>query len=145
MPEPAFPREEVERELHVYRERGNAAVASGDWNPWAAQLTEDSTYLEHHFGRFEGQQAIRDWINGVMQPFPEMVFPITWYSIEGNRVTARIPNILPDPKGGGSSEYQFEVNSILHYAGDGMWSYEEDLYNPREAEGIVAAWVAASS
>jgi len=143
VPEPAFPRDEVEQELHIYRERGNAAVASGNWNPWADQFTADSSYLEHHYGRFQGQEAIRDWINGVMRPFPEMVFPVTWCSIDGNRVSARIPNILPDPTGGSGSEYSFEVNTILHYAGDGKWSYEEDVYNPREAEKVVAAWVAA--
>jgi len=71
------------------------------------------------------------------------VFPVTWCSIDGNRVSARIPNILPDPTGGSGSEYSFEVNTILHYAGDGKWSYEEDVYNPREAEKVVAAWVAA--
>jgi predicted SnoaL-like aldol condensation-catalyzing enzyme len=142
VPEPAFPRDEVESELHLYRERGNQAVASGNWNPWADQFTEDASYLEHHYGRFEGQQAIRDWINGVMQPFPEMVFPITWYSIDGNRVSTRIPNVLPDPTGG-DADYSFDVNTILHYAGNGKWSYEEDVYNPREAEQAVAAWVTA--
>jgi hypothetical protein len=35
------------------------------------------------------------------------------------------------------------VNSILHYAGNGKWSYEEDVYNPREAQAVVEAWIAA--
>ena len=141
-PTPAFPREEVERELQAYRERGNVAVATGDWDQWADQFTEDATYLEHHYGRFEGQAGIRSWIKGVMQPFPTMEFPITWYSIDGNRVSALIPNVLPDPKGGPDG-YAFEVNTILHYAGNGKWSYEEDVYNPREAEQVVRDWIAA--
>lgn len=142
VPEPAFPREEVERELMIYRERGNKAVASGDWNPWADQFTEDAQYLEHHYGTFLGQDAIRSWINGVMQPFPTMEFPIAWYSIEGNRVSALIPNILPDPEGGPDG-YAFDVNTILHYAGNGKWSYEEDVYNPAEAGKVIGDWIKA--
>jgi ketosteroid isomerase-like protein len=142
VPTPTHPREEVERELHIYRERGNKAVATGDWNQWADQFTDDAYYLEHHYGRFAGQAAIREWILGVMQPFPDMVFPITWYSIEGNRVCCLIPNVLPDPKGGPDG-FGFDVNTILHYAGNGKWAYEEDVYNPKEAERVVGAWIAA--
>jgi ketosteroid isomerase-like protein len=142
VPTPAFPREEVERELVAYRERGNIAVATGDWNQWADQFTEDAQYLEHHYGKFEGREGIRAWILGVMQPFPTMEFPITYYSIEGNRVCALIPNILPHPSGEGEG-FGFDVNTILHYAGNGKWSYEEDVYNPREAQEVVEAWIAA--
>lgn len=142
VPEPAFPREEVEREFQRYRERGSQAVATGDWNQWADQFTDDARYLEHHYGRFEGQDAIRAWILSVMQPFPTMEFPVTWYSIEGNRITALIPNVLPDPTGGDQT-YGFDVNVILHYAGDGRWSYEEDVYNPKDAETTIGAWLAA--
>jgi ketosteroid isomerase-like protein len=142
VPTPAFPREEVERELKAYRERGNIAVATGDWNQWADQFTEDAQYLEHHYGKFEGQAAIREWILGVMQPFPSMEFPITYHSIEGNRVCALIPNVLPHPSGKGEG-FAFDVNTILHYAGNGKWSYEEDVYNPREAQAVVEAWIAA--
>ncbi len=135
-------REEVERELEAYRARGALAVATGDWNQWADQFTPDAKYLEHHYGRFDGQADIRAWITGVMQPFPTMEFPIKLATIQGNRVCAVIPNVLPDPKGG-DAYYGFDVNVILHYAGDGKWSYEEDVYNPTEAQAAVKAWVEA--
>jgi ketosteroid isomerase-like protein len=141
-PAPAFDREEIEREFTRYRERGSIAVATGDWDQWADQFTDDARYLEHHYGRFDGQQEIRDWINGVMQPFPTMEFPVTWYSIDGNRISALIPNVLPDPAGGDRT-YGFDVNVILHYAGDGRWSYEEDVYNPKEAERVIGQWLGA--
>ena len=142
VPEPAFPREEVERELEIYRQRGDKAVATGDWNQWADQFTDDAQYREHHYGYYRSQQEIRDWINGVMQPFPTMVFPIKSYSIDGNRVSALIPNILPAPDGD-DGYYGFDVNTILHYAGNGKWSYEEDVYSPMEAEETVRRWIAA--
>jgi predicted SnoaL-like aldol condensation-catalyzing enzyme len=141
-PEPAFPREEVEAEFLKYRERGAHAVATGDWVQWADQFTDDAEYREHHYGYFKGKQAITDWITGVMQPFPTMEFPVKWALIDGNRVSALIPNILPPPAGD-DGYYGFDVNTILHYAGNGKWSFEEDVYSVKAAEEAVKRWVAA--
>ena len=138
----AFPREEIEHEFQRYRGRGAHAVATGDWHQWADQFTTDAKYFEHHYGRFDGQAAIRDWITGVMKPFPTMDFPLKAHLIQGNRVCAIIPNVLPDPAGG-DAYFGFDVNVILHYAGDGQWSYEEDVYDPAGAGRVVKAWLAA--
>jgi predicted SnoaL-like aldol condensation-catalyzing enzyme len=141
-PTPAFPREEVEAEFEKYRARAALAVESGDWDQWAAQFTDDAHYREHHYGYYTSGEQIREWINSVMQPFPTMEFPPSYALIDGNRVSALIPNILPAPEGD-DGYYGFDVNTILHYAGNGKWSFEEDVYNPREAEDVVARWVAA--
>ena len=141
-PTPAFPREEVEAEFEKYRRRASLAVETGDWDQWAAQFTDDAHYREHHYGYYTSGQQIREWINSVMQPFPTMEFPPSYALIDGNRVSALIPNILPAPEGD-DGYYGFDVNTILHYAGHGKWSFEEDVYNPREAEDVVARWIAA--
>jgi hypothetical protein len=141
-PTPAFAREEVEAEFEKYRARAALAVETGDWDQWAAQFTDDAHYREHHYGYYTSGQQIRAWINSVMQPFPTMEFPPSFALIDGNRVSTLIPNILPAPEGD-DGYYGFDVNTILHYAGDGKWSFEEDVYNPREAEDVVARWVAA--
>lgn len=142
VPDPPFSRDEVETEFHAYRARGELAVRTGDWHQWADQFTPDARYREHHYGTFNGQAEIRAWITSVMQPFPTMTFPVTWSTIRGNRVNALIPNILPAPAGD-DGYYAFDVHTILHYAGNGMWSYEEDLYSPREAGEVVKRWLAA--
>ncbi len=142
VPTPAFPRDEVVAEFAKYRKRGEIAVATGDWDQWAEQFTDDARYREHHYGTFNGRAEIRAWITSVMQPFPTMTFPVKWSTIDGNRVNALIPNILPTPRGD-NGYYGFDVHTILHYAGDGQWSYEEDLYSPREAGDVVARWLAA--
>lgn len=142
VPEPAFPCDEVEREFQAYRERGARAVATGDWNEWAEQFTVDARYREHHYGTFEGREAIREWITSTMVAFPTMTFPVDHHLIDGNRVIAQIPNVLPDPAGG-DTDFRFDVHVILHYAGDGLWSYEEDVYNPNEAQQVIGAWLAA--
>jgi predicted SnoaL-like aldol condensation-catalyzing enzyme len=141
-PAPAHPREEVAAEFAKYRERAALAVATGDWDQWADQFTDDAHYREHHYGYFRSGAEIRAWIRSVMQPFPTMEFPVSSYLIDGNRVTALIPNVLPAPPGD-SGYYGFDVNTILHYAGDGKWSFEEDVYSPKEAEGVVQKWIAA--
>jgi predicted SnoaL-like aldol condensation-catalyzing enzyme len=141
-PTPAFPRAEVEAEFETYRARAALAVESGDWDQWADQFTDDANYREHHYGYYRSQQEIRDWIKSVMQPFPTMEFPPSFALIDGNRVSTLIPNILPAPEGD-DGYYGFDVNTILHYAGNGKWSFEEDVYNPREAEAVVASWIAA--
>ncbi len=144
-PEPSadrHSRDEVYAEFLRYRQRADQAVATGDWNPWADQFTSDARYREHHFGTFAGQDEIRAWITGVMQPFPTMEFPLQTVLIDGNRLSAVIPNVLPDPTGG-DHDYGFDVNVVLHYAGNGRWSYEEDVYNPEEAQRVIGEWVAA--
>jgi predicted SnoaL-like aldol condensation-catalyzing enzyme len=141
-PTPAFPREEIEAEFEKYRTRAALAVETGDWDQWAAQFTADAHYREHHYGYYTSGEQIREWINSVMQPFPTMEFPPSYALIDGNRVSALIPNILPTPEGD-DGYYGFDVNTILHYAGDGKWSFEEDVYNPREAEDVVQRWIAA--
>ena len=91
---------------------------------------------------FNGRAEIKDWIVGVMQPFPEMDFPTHWYGIDGNRVVFIAGNRLPDPTGGDTT-YEFPACVVLHYAGDDQWSYEEDCYNPDEAPQVVTDWIAA--
>lgn len=142
VPTSAAARDEVEREFLAYRERGDLAVATGDWHQWADQFTTDANYLEHHYGRFQGQTAIREWITATMGPFPDMTFPVDHYLIDGNRVVALIPNVLPDPTGG-TQQYAFDVHVILHYSGNGQWAYEEDIYNPDEAGAVIGEWVKA--
>ena len=142
VPVPAAPRAEVEAEFERYVERGQIAVATGNWDQWADQFTEDARYFEHHYGKFNGREEIRSWIKGVMQPFPDMDFPVEWRMIDGNRVVMRCQNRLADPTGG-DAPYQFPTLVILHYAGAGKWSYEEDVYNPDEAPAVIEAWVAA--
>lgn len=139
---PEHDRTEVEAAFHRYVERGRQAVETGDWETWSKQFVEDARYFEHHYGRFNGRAEIKDWIVGVMQPFPEMDFPTRWMGIDGNRVVFVAGNRLPDPTGG-DTLYEFPACVVLHYAGDDQWSYEEDCYNPDEAPQVVMDWIAA--
>jgi ketosteroid isomerase-like protein len=135
---PEFERAEVEEAFRHFVAVGD----SGDWDAWTDLHTEDGLWVEHHLGTQRGRDAIRRTIHAVMKPVPMMEFPVEWHMIEGHRVVAYIWQVFPDPRGG-DAVYRFGNVTVLEYAGDGLWSYQEDLYNPREAEQVVAAWVAA--
>lgn len=133
-----FSRSEVEQAYQQFVAVGD----SGDWNAWADLHSEDGLWVEHHLGTFTGREAIRKGISDVMKPVPMMVFPVEWHMIEGNRVVYYPWQVMPDPKGG-DAVYRFGCITILEYAGNGLWSYQEDLYNPKEAGKVMKAWMAA--
>jgi len=135
----SFPPEEVRAAFEHFVRVGD----SGDWDAWADLHTEDGVWVEHHLGTFHGREAIRQAITSVMAQAPrEMYFPVDWSVIDGNRVVYYPAQCLPDPTGG-DEEYRFGCVTILEYAGDGQWSYQEDLYNPKEGEAMFTRWIAA--
>jgi ketosteroid isomerase-like protein len=133
-----FAREEVEEAWRHFVAVGD----TGDWNAWADLHSEDGLWVEHHLGTFRGREEIRRGIVDVMAKAPPMEFPVAWHVIEGPRVVFYPWQVFPDPAGG-DAVYRFGCVTILEYAGDGLWSFQEDLYNPREAEAVVKRWLAA--
>jgi hypothetical protein len=131
-----------EAEVRSAYENFVAVGDSGDWNAWADLHTVDGIWVEHHLGRFEGREAIRKGIVEVMAQAPvDMQFPIEWAMFDGNRVVFYPWQVLPHPTGG--EDFRFGCVTILEYAGDGQFSYQEDLYNPKEGEALFGAWIAA--
>ena len=134
-----FPREEVEAEFQKYVKRGE----TGDWSAWADQFTEDALYVERELGVFHGREEIRKWIVETMAPVPEMDFPVEWYVIDGERVVFYAQNRFKHPTDPNGAPFQFPVISVLKYAGNGQWSYEEDVYNAKEGEKVVLDYFTA--
>lgn len=140
----SWDREEIEEAFARYQEVAARAGASGDWNQWADLFTEDATYLEAHYGRFEGREEIRRWITSTMAEYPnnEMTeFPIDWYVVDDERgwVVCRVWNRMRDP--GDGSLHQEANLTVLHYAGSGLWSYEEDQYNPTNFAPMISGYL----
>ena len=116
---------------------------SGDWSAWADLHTVDGVWVEHHLGRFEGREAIRRAITEVMAMAPPtMRFPVEWVVVDGSRVVYYPWQVLPHPTGTGD-DFRFGCVTILDYAGDGQFSYQEDVYNPKEGEKVFGEWIAA--
>lgn len=136
-------RDELERAFAAYQARAADAGRSGDWSSWADQFTEDAVYIEHHYGRFDGRDAIRAWISKTMSQYPGKhmpEFPIGWYVIDDERgwIVCQVFNRMADA--GDGAVHEADNWTLLKYAGNDQWSYEEDVYNPAEFGTMVAAW-----
>jgi uncharacterized protein (TIGR02246 family) len=136
-------RQELEEAFERYQETVRRACDTGDWNLFADLFTEDATYVEHLFGTMHGREAIRVWITDTMARWPgsEMnAFPIGWFIIDEDRgwIACEIKNRMRDP---GDGSVHVETNlTLLKYAGDGQWSYEEDAYNPNRFVEMIQRW-----
>jgi uncharacterized protein (TIGR02246 family) len=139
-------RAELEEALELYTKTALEAGTTGNWDKWADLFTEDATYVEHLFGTFGGREAIRRWIVGTMSQYPNdqmQYFPHEWYMIDEERgwVVAQIWNRMVDP--GDGSLHQAYNFSLLKYAGDMKWSFEEDIYNPEHFRTMIEGWFEA--
>lgn len=139
-------REELQAAHDNYMAVAKQAAESGDWRPWAECFTEDAEYYEHHYGRMHGREAIHQWISSTMAEWPnsEMTsFPHDWCVCDEERGwwICQIENRFRDP--GDGSVHQEANITILHYAGNMQWSYEEDAYNPANFGPAVMGWIAA--
>jgi len=138
-----FSRGELEEAFADYQRRSREAAQTGDWETWADLFTEDATYVEHHYGTFGGRAAIKRWISDCMS-LPganEMkAFPIEWYVIDEEKgwVVCHVWNRMQDP--GDGSVHQAYNFTLLKYAGDHQWSYEEDVYNPAMFEKMMVGY-----
>jgi len=141
-----YSREEIEAAFQTFQDRAAEAGTSGSWDEWALCFTEDARYYEHHYGHMSGRQEILDWITATMNEplFSEMSsFPIDWYVVDEERgwIICQVANVMDDP-GDGSDHREYNW-TLLEYAGNGQFSYEEDMYNPTEFGEMVKGYLAA--
>jgi uncharacterized protein (TIGR02246 family) len=134
---------EVEDAFATYQETVAGIAATGEWGRFADLFTEDATYIEHAFGTFSGREAIREWAVATMTAFPGDTmtsFPISWHVLDPptQRVICEVRNLMPDP--GDGSAHEASNLTILTYGGNGLWSCEEDVYNPMKFAQMAVDW-----
>jgi hypothetical protein len=139
-------REELERAHAHYIDVANRCAARGDWRAWAELFTDDAEYVEHTFGTFRGREEIYEWIAPLMAEWPNRAmtsFPHSWCVCDEERGwwICRIENRMQDP--GDGSVHQVHNITVLHYAGDQRFSFEEDAYNPAAFVPMLEAWTQA--
>ena len=140
-------RTELEDAFAGYQNTVVECTRSGDWNAFADMFTEDVVYVEHAFGTLNGREAVRKWVTRTMTEFPGhrmTEFPANWFVVDEQRgwIVCEIDNPMEDP--GDGSKHGAANITILHYAGNGLWSREEDAYTPMNFLSMAKAWCLAA-
>lgn len=138
------PAEELRAAFDHYQQVVHRSADAGDWAPWAELFTADAVHHDHAVGTAVGRGEIGRRMASTMAVWPRSAFrsfPVEWYSVDEDRgwVVAQVWGRLEDP--GDGSVHQAPGMAVLHYAGDGRWSYEEDVYNPGNFERAVRDWL----
>jgi hypothetical protein len=136
-------RPEIDQAFAAYQAEVAAIAESGEWTRFADMFTPAATYEEHAYGTFSGREEIRAWVLETMTAFPGDTmtsFPIAWHVVDPptRRVICEVRNLMPDP--GDGSVHEASNLTILTYAGDGLWSREEDVYNPMRFARMSLRW-----
>jgi limonene-1,2-epoxide hydrolase len=136
----AFPPEEVAAAAARYRELREAIHrGEADWPVLADLFTDDAVYIDPAWGRIQGRDEIRSFMVESMTGLEDWEFPIEFIAIDGDQVVVKWIQVLPGTKPDGGQWTQSGCSTLL-YAGDGRFSYEEDLLNMAHVlEDIVAS------
>jgi hypothetical protein len=110
-----------------------------NWAAWPNRLTQDVEYIEHVYGEMRGREAVRTWIVGLMAERADVHAVLDWYVISGPRLILSMTNRYynPDPAG---APFDFPGLSVLGYAGDGLFGYQEDYWSQRLAKVAYVGW-----
>jgi uncharacterized protein (TIGR02246 family) len=143
---PKFPLREVREAYEHFKNVSDECAVTADYNAFADLFTEDCTYVEHVFGEMHGREAVRDWIVPLMQTYPNdrMVrYTHDWvlFDEEHGRVVFCARTHMADP--GDGSEHSATNWTMIDYAGNGLFSREEDVYNLANFVALLEKWQAA--
>ena len=130
---------EVEQAFHAILTRG---ITDEDWVGWTEHLTEDVLYVERVFGTMHGRDAVRTWITDLMTAKADVHGVLNWFAVAGDRVVFDMTNRIyhPDPS---KPPLDFAGLTVLRYAGDGLFGYEEDYWDTKGSERAYAEFMAA--
>jgi SnoaL-like domain len=129
-------RDEVEAAFRLHWTIGSI---DENWSAWPDRLTEDVEYVEHVFGEMRGREAVRSWIVGLMAQRADVHAILNWYVISGRRLILDMTNRYYPPEPGGAP-FDFPGLTVLGYAGDGLFGYQEDYWDQRLAKVAYTSW-----
>jgi uncharacterized protein (TIGR02246 family) len=140
-----YPIEELRGAFEHFSRVSDDCAASADYSAFADLFTEDCTYVEHVFGEMHGRETVRQWIVPLMRQHPndQMTYTHDWvqFDIDDGRVIFCVRTHMPDP--GDGNEYSTTNWTRIDYAGDGLFSREEDIYNPAHFGKLLTDWQSA--
>ena len=125
-----YPADEIRAAYDRYvSTRDRVEAGELGWDALADFFTEDATFIDPAWGRVEGRDAIRRFLEESMAGLEGWTFPREWTAVlDGSRLASGWQNRLPGSRPDGPP-YQAPGISVMHYAGNGRFRYEEDLLN----------------
>ena len=141
-------RGELEREWTKYQQVALQCGPAGDWDPFCDLYTEHAVMVVSGGIRVGGREAMKRWYRDAFSVEPMKYlwyYPVEWYMIDEDRgwVSCQFWCRMADP--GDGSVHEFKCFSLLKYAGDGLWSFEEDIWDPADMDAALASWVEAKA
>ena len=128
MTEP-HPRAEVEAAVEAYLDhRAKADRGEEPWDGVAAFFTDDAVFVDAAWGRVEGPAAIGELMTTAMDGLEGFHYPTDVVAISDDDVLIAWRQVVEGLQLRGGP-FQHTGVSILRYAGDGKFSFEEDLMN----------------
>ncbi len=137
---PQFSADELETAFRRYWRTG---AVGEEWDAWADLFTEDAHYVEHVLGSMRGREAIRAWIKPIMAQYGEVYTAYEWHMVDpaSGRICVYMQNRRDHPSGQGVLD--FPGVTILQYAGNQQFSYEEDFWAVPGAQKATEEYEAA--
>lgn len=127
----AHPRDEIQAAVDAYVAL-RARITAGDatWTDLADVFTDDVVYIDPAWGRIRGKDELLRFLVESMRGLDDWVFPIEFTAIDEatDSVVIKWTQVLPNRRADGSPYVQSGISTLV-YAGDGLFSYEEDLLN----------------
>src|SRR3954454_14525008 len=124
-----YPADEVRAAVDdyvAYRERLDRGQE--EWPGLARFYTDDAVFVDPAWGRGEGRAAIEELFREAMAGLDGFTYPIEFTAISGNDVVVKWLQVVAGLGPEGRPLVHSGVSTML-YAGDGRFSYEEDLMN----------------
>jgi ketosteroid isomerase-like protein len=118
-----FDRSEVEAAVTAKN-----AAQSRSFSAMAEFFTDDAVLVDSGAGRFEGREAIDNFLAKSDELTQGWSMPVEWVAIDGDRVTVKLAMRLPGRRADGSYR-DVPAVSLLVYAGSGRFSSQEDFYS----------------
>ena len=116
--------------------RNRVQAGEVGWDALAAFFTDDAVFIDPAWGRVEGIAEIRTFLVESMLGLEDWEFPHQWAMVDGDRLIARWLNRLPGQRPDGTF-YEAPGYSFMVYAGDGRFSYEEDMLNMAHVNELI--------
>jgi hypothetical protein len=123
-----FDRTEIDTAIRRYIAVRDDICEHGGWHRLADFFTDDAVFIDPAWGRVEGLDAMRDTVFGpAMEGLDDWNFPTDFYAVvDDETVIVKWRQQIPGKDG---TVHEQSGVSTMVYAGDGKFSYEEDLLN----------------